>query len=286
MNLKDPMEAIDFLVAFTGKLSRKELVSLADITNATATRWISGFIDKYPDWLSFENKIYKPTGLYRFNELFSHNPEAGLNFLAYGVIQRSVAEVKTYSGSIPDIRDNAQLNTEVVATICRSICSTEVLTIIYNSTTSGETRRNIKPHSIFYAGGQWYLRSLSISNGISDFRTFKFSRMISAKSFDSTNTIDSRLVISDDIEWNTFEVLSICPHPEHKERGPLLNDMGISGNSVRNYKIRKTLVPHFLIDNHIDFTKGHTQNPNSHPYWLANLEDLSDLAFLTNSKNK
>lgn len=282
MNLKDPMEAIDFLVAFTGKLSRKELVSLADITNATATRWISGFIDKYPDWLSFENKIYKPTDRYIFDELFSHNPEAGLNFLAYGVIQRSIVGAKIYCGSIPNIRDNAQLNAEVVATICRAICRTETLSIIYNSTTSGKTQRNIKPHSIFYAGSQWYLRSLSTSNGISDFRTFKFSRVISAKFCE--NIIESRLDASDDTEWNTFEVLSICPHPEHKEREPLLNDMGISGDSVRNYKIRKILVPHFLIDNHIDFSKYHIQDPNSHPYWLANLGDLSGLAFLAEPK--
>lgn len=283
MSLKDPIEVIDFLMAFTGRLSRKELVSLADITNATATRWISGFIDKYPEWLNFENKIYKPTKGYIHGELFSHDPEAGLRFLAYGVIQRSVPETKTYAGQIPDIRENTQLNTVVVATICRSICSGEALSMLYTSTTSGQTKRLIKPHSIFHAGGQWYFRSLSINGGTSDFRTFRFSRVVRAIECNESSTTHNKLAPSDDIDWNTFGVLSICPHPEHKERESLSNDLGISGNSVKNFNIRKVLAPYFLIDNHVDFTEDHNQDSKSHPYWLANLEDLTDLAFLTKS---
>ncbi|MEY8215892.1 MAG: WYL domain-containing protein, partial [Colwellia sp.] len=193
---------------------------------------------------------------------------------------RSVPETKTYAGQVPDIGESAQLNTSVVATICRAICSGEALSMIYTSTTSGQTKRLIKPHSVFRAGGQWYLRSLSINNSTSDFRTFRFSRVLSATECNESRATDSKLTPSDDIDWNTFEVLSICPHPDHKERESLSNDLGISDKSVKNFEIRKVLVPHFLIDNHVDFTEDHTQNPNSHPYWLANLEDLTDLAFL------
>ena len=89
--------------------------------------------------------------------------------------------------------------------------------MIYTSTTSGQTKRIIKPHSIFHAGGQWYLRSLSINYDISDFRTFRFSRVLSTIECDKSNTVHSKLDLLEDIDWNTFKVLSICPHPEHRE---------------------------------------------------------------------
>jgi hypothetical protein len=44
--------------------------------------------------------------------------------------------------------------------------------------------------------------------------------------------------------------------------------------------VRRALIPHFLIDNHIDYTIDHSKNPTTYPYWLANRGDLLGLNFL------
>lgn len=280
MNFKDQTETIDFLVTFTGRLSRKELVELADITKATATRWISDFLSNHPGWLSFEGKTYYPTKQYTFGTLFHHNVEAGLDYTCSGTIHRSVTGPVTHSGLLPPILENNKLNADVVSGICRAICIGQRLSITYSSTTSGRSERLIEPHAIFKAGGQWYFRSFSSTDHSKDFRTFRFSRVISIKNAESKYNNSSESIKDDD--WLMFDTLSIRPHPDHSEIEALSEDLGITTNGVKNYSVRRALIPHFLIDNHIDYTIDHSKDPATNPYWLANRNDLSGLNFLFN----
>jgi hypothetical protein len=278
MNFKDQTEVIDFLVTFTGRLSRKELVALAGITNATATRWIADFLSGHPGWLNFEGKTYYPAKSYDFGTLCHHSVEAGLDYICSGTIQRSVKGPVNHSGLLPPILENNKLNVDVVSGICRAICIGQQLSITYSSTTSGRSERLIEPHAIFKAGGQWYFRSLSTTHQSKDFRTFRFSRIISIKEDPSSSNKTSGSMKDND--WFTFDTLSIRPHPDHNEIEALSEDLRITTSGVKNYSVRRALIPHFLIDNHIDYTIDHSKNPTTYPYWLANRGDLLGLNFL------
>jgi hypothetical protein len=281
MNFKDQNEAIDFLVTFTGRLSRKELVELAGITNATATRWISDYLSDHPGWLNYEGKTYYPTEQYAFSTLLHNSVEDGLDYICSGTIHRSVKGPVTHSGFLPPILQNNKLNLDLVSGICRAICIGQQLSIIYSSTTSGQTERLIEPHAIFKAGGQWYFRSLSKTSLAEDFRTFRFSRVVSIKEKPfCTNKASGKLK---DNEWLSFETLSIRAHPDHRETEALSADLRITKNGVKNFSIRNALIPHFLIENHIDYTIDHSKDPVANPYWLANRENLPGLSFLDDS---
>lgn len=290
--LQKKYQFIEFLLLFKGVLTRNELVIRFSIGEATASRLIASYIERYPNQMVFMGARNGYAISKSFKPYYEHSVEGALQYIAYGKIS-SQLPVEKYGNEY--FKSLTNLDAVLVSKITRAIVTSEWLRIEYLSTSSGKTEKNIKPHSLFKAGGSWYFRAFDIPD-IEDidsigslsheliqkcYKTFKFSRVLDAALNVDRNEIPlaEHEVSSDrDDDWNRYRHVQLIPHPKALHPESQMLDLGITDLGVREIVISEALLGFVLIDLRVDCSRDAELNPYEYPLYLNNLRELLNVS--------
>lgn len=262
------LQIVDFLLMFTGKVNRNELMEIADISIATATRTITQYREGFPDNIGYNvgKKCYEITNA--FEPAFDHNCNSALKAVAYGKKIESTRLSKTI-GPVLDTNIESHLNIKVASTICRAIYSCTALSVEYMSSTNNHEHRQrlIVPTAIFESRNNWYIRACEISDK-SRYKNFKLIRFITAQE----NT--KKVSLEQDVEWLANVVLTIGPHIKHPNPEALKLDLGLSHRPVVNLKVSSALAGFLLCELGVDASQDAILNPYHFQFSLLNRHEL------------
>lgn len=124
----------------------------------------------------------------------------------------------------------------IVSSVTEAIHKGKALRITYVSLTSGETTRDIVPHTLVDNGLRWHVRGFDRKHGPSGapngFRDFVLTRIKATVELEDSRLSEAELE-TQDRQWNRFVDLELVPHPriEHSEAIEL--DYGMKGGVLK-----------------------------------------------------
>ncbi|MDO6422764.1 WYL domain-containing protein [Saccharophagus degradans] len=272
--MNDRFWIVETYLLFRGNIQRADLTRHFGVGNVTASRVLQDYANQHPS-----NMIYSPSHkAYVYSDGFKPSippkPEAALQLLGYGIFENTFSKNTCGPSSIPNLAP--PLDANIVGTITRAIYSKSVIEVSYISATSGEKRRYLHPHAIFTANGTWYFRAFD-ENQDDGFRTFRFSRVISAKSTFKNSSINA----IEDKHWTDEVTLSIAPHPNHPNKNALATDLGLSDSPVKNIKTNKVLAPFVLQELRVDCSPKGNMPPEAFYLRLMNCNEFDGQNFMS-----
>jgi len=265
------LELVDFLLMFTGKVNRNELMEIADISIATATRTLTQYRETYADNIEYNigKKRYDATR--QFSPAFTHNCISALKAMAYGQRLEPTKLLTTIGpDSIASI--DVSLNTDLVSKICRAIYAGHALKAAYVSSTENYKNRErlILPTAIFESRNNWYVRACDLSDNTT-YKNFKLIR------FNDAKTAEFNKEVPDDIEWRSKVTLTIGPHIKHPNPEALKLDLGLLDKPVVNLIVSEALAGFVLAELGVDSSANSILNPFHFQYCLLNRYELENL---------
>ena len=265
------LKVVDFLLMFTGKIQRQQLMDISGISIATASRTLTTYREHYP------NNIYYDIGQKSyviadsFEPAFKHDVESSLRTLAYG--QRIETTHLESIGPKVSILAKPSPEIKVVATICQAIFRKKSIKLTYSSTNTGTRERNLSPHSIFESKKQWYFRALD--SGDEKFKTFSFARTGVVIFCEQAS---SKVDIAKDSEWYREVILTLGPHLKHPYPEALKLDLGLTDKPVVNIKTSAALAGFLLAEWGVDSSEDASLDPYFFQYSLLNLHELETVS--------
>lgn len=138
------------------------------------------------------------------------------------------------------------------------------------SLSSGETTREIVPHTLVDNGLRWHVRGFDRKHN--EFRDFVLTRIKAAGVLEDSTLSETELE-SQDRQWNRFVELELVPHPriEHSEAIEL--DYGMTGG-VLKLEIRAATAGYLLRQWNVDCSKAHSLEGTEYQLWLKNTPTL------------
>ncbi len=263
---------IEFLVYFTGKVTRKDIMSRFGVSSAAATRDLSAYIEQAPDNIAYDprQKHYKAT--HEFQCLLPLSAEKCLSTLTSGF------------GDVMDGREEFRCahvialeepDLDVTATFSRAISLKRPVEVEYVSTSSGVSSRIICPHSIMNNGLRWHVRAYDRKR--QKFSDFVLNRMVSARVLDK-DTVKPSEYVGEDTDWTQEIELQIQPHPRLPENSRLAveKEFGMR-HGVFVKKIRKAEAGYLLNSWNVDSTPDAELTGRHVLLHLKNAEALHEL---------
>ncbi|TOM17335.1 hypothetical protein CGH82_19350 [Vibrio parahaemolyticus] len=266
------LRCVDFYLAFCGQVSRNDLMEFAQISVATASRTFGEYVRRWPHNLTYKHseKLYVAKSGYI--PVFSHDPQAGLDLIATGLVTRYISSALA-PANLP-VGIAPALDPERVRMLTSAACRSSAVTVQYLSLSSGASERLLAPTHFFNSLGNWYCRAFDFSAGESgEFRVFRLSRF---KHVVNVVQIPSPLPV--DSEWLTEVVLTLVPHPNHHQPEAIRLDLGLENKPVLNLRISAALAGYFLQEWRVDCSVEAVLPAAQFPLHLANHYELATLA--------
>ncbi|MEZ8097126.1 WYL domain-containing protein [Photobacterium swingsii] len=257
---------IDFYLAYCGQISRTDLMEFAQISVATASRTLSEYTRRWPHNLTYKRSEKLYVAELDFVPAFSHDPLAGLDFLATGLIKRHIPSPLSSANLTAGI--SLTLNPELIRMLTSAACRGSAVTVQYVSLQSGTRERLIAPTQFFSSMGNWYCRAFDFSS--SEFRVFRISRFKQV-----LNTVSLPSPLPMDNEWLTEVVLTLVPHPNHQQPEAIRLDLGLENKPVLNLRVSAALAGYCLQEWRVDCSANAGLPAAQFPLHLANRYELT-----------
>ena len=152
----------------------------------------------------------------------------------------------------------------------------QALRITYVSLSSGETTREIVPHTLVDNGLRWHVRGFDRKHGPSGapngFRDFVLTRIKAAVVLEDSTLSEAELE-TQDRQWNRFVELELVPHPRIEYSEAIELDYGMTGG-VLKVEIRAATAGYLLRQWHVDCSKAHSLQGTEYQLWLKNTPTL------------
>ncbi|PAU86293.1 WYL domain-containing protein [Pseudomonas sp. WN033] len=208
-NQRERLWQIDFLARFRGQVTRHDLVQRFAIALSNATRDFTLYRQLAPHNLDYDhsNKVYRRTA--GFTPLFTYDREHTLQTLSLG--QGVGLEPCSQTIQVDTANALNQPDLDMLAAVSRAIYAGQALCISYVSISSGETRREIVPHSLVNTGLRWHVRAYCRRHA--QFRDFVLTR-ITAVHADAEPVNPAVEAITQDQDWQRSIALELMPHPK------------------------------------------------------------------------
>ncbi|WP_323844367.1 helix-turn-helix transcriptional regulator [Microbulbifer magnicolonia] len=264
------LRLIDLYLAFSGRVTRGDLIAHFDVGTATASRTFKEYRDRYPDNLTYSVNERRYLAAPMFRPAFEHDVDRALSLLAYGVDYHEIAGVR-FGAHVPT-NLTAPLDPFAVSAITRALVSGTGVDAAYASGSSGETYRTLFPTSLFQGGGAWYFRAFDPEKD--GYRTFRFSRVSSAEPSRRDCSGDR---IAPDPEWAQQVTVTVAPHPSRENQVALREDLGLSDKPVKNIMINAAVCGFVLTDLRVDCSLGGDMNALEYPLRLMNRHELTGI---------
>jgi hypothetical protein len=257
---------LEFLALFTGKISRKDLVSRFGISEPAATKDLSLYDKLAPNVIRYDVRektyVFSSTG----KLLFSHDMDQSLYSLSG---KRAIAINSEHAKRLPnwvDLSIKRKTPIDLVSTITRSIYQNLEMKAKYFSLSSGNKKRTLSPLALVNDGLRWHIRCYDHEK--KRFGDYNLARFTEAKS-----SISSTINLDNDTEWNKQVTLILIPHPNLKHPETVCIDFDIV-EGIKKVKLKACLVGYFLRHWHIDYSDKASGNPQAQQLFLDNKEEL------------
>ena len=271
---RDRIAHIDFTLLFKGEAVRADLVDRFSIAAAQATKDFTMYRELAPSNIEYDQKLKLHKRGEAFEPLFDYDVVRTLATISQGYGDGFTGKVKPpLACEAPYHLNKPSLS--IVAKVTEAIHKGKALRITYVSLSSGETMREIVPHTLVDNGLRWHVRGFDRKH--SEFRDFVLTRIKAAVVLEDPTLSPSVIKESEleiqDRQWNRFVELELVPHPriEHSEAIEL--DYGMTGG-VLKVEIRAATAGYLLRLWNVDCSKeAQLKTPEFH-LWLKNYQTL------------
>ncbi|HGI9354938.1 TPA: WYL domain-containing protein, partial [Vibrio cholerae] len=254
---RDRIAHIDFTLLFKGEAVRADLVDRFSIAAAQATKDFTMYRELAPGNIEYDQKLKLHKRGEAFEPLFDYDVVRTLATISQGYGDGFTGKVKPpLACEAPYHLNKPSLS--IVAKVTEAIHKGKALSITYVSLSSGETTREIVPHTLVDNGLRWHvLRGFDRKH--SEFRDFVLTRIKAAVVLEDSTLSEAELE-AQDRQWNRFVELELVPHPriEHSEAIEL--DYGMTGG-VLKVEIRAATAGYLLRQWHVDCSKKSELEP-------------------------
>jgi hypothetical protein len=271
---RDRIAHIDFTLLFKGEAVRADLVDRFSIAAAQATKDFTMYRELAPGNIEYDQKLKLHKRGEVFEPLFDYDVVRTLATISQGYGDGFTGKVKPpLACEAPYHLNKPSLS--IVAKVTEAIHKGKALSITYVSLSSGETTREIVPHTLVDNGLRWHVRGFDRKHA--EFRDFVLTRIKAAIVLEdstlSPSVIKESELETQDRQWNRFVELELVPHPriEHSEAIEL--DYGMK-DGVMKVEIRAATAGYLLRQWHVDCTKAHSLQGPEYQLWLKNTPTL------------
>ncbi|MBV0934790.1 helix-turn-helix transcriptional regulator [Marinobacterium weihaiense] len=256
---------IDFLARFRGQVTRQDLVHRFGIALSNATRDFTLYRELAPSNLDYDHrdKVYRRTP--QFQPLFTYDREHTLQTLTLGqAAGQEPCEQPILVDAAPTLN---QPSLDVLAVVSRAIYAAKAIRIRYVSVSSGESEREIVPHSLVNTGLRWHVRAYCRTHA--QFRDFVLTRITQA---DELNTAIDLAVesIGQDAEWNRCLVVELAPHPAAAHKRAIELDYGLAPGETLQMNIKAATAGYWLRRWGVDCSLNARLSPDEYQLALLN----------------
>ncbi|HAU5617487.1 TPA: WYL domain-containing protein [Morganella morganii] len=277
---RDRIAHIDFTLLFKGEAVRADLVDRFSIAAAQATKDFTMYRELAPSNIEYDQKLKLHKRGEAFEPLFDYDVVRTLATISQGYGDGFTGKVKPpLACEAPYHLNKPSLS--IVAKVTEAIHKGKALSITYVSLSSGETTREIVPHTLVDNGLRWHVRGFDRKHG--EFRDFVLTRIKAAVVLEdstlSPSVIKESELETQDRQWNRFVELELVPHPriEHSEAIEL--DYGMTGG-VLKVEIRAATAGYLLRLWNVDCSYNHSLKQLEYQLWLKNKQALYGVANL------
>ncbi len=266
---RDRIAHIDFTLLFKGEAVRADLVDRFSIAAAQATKDFTMYRELAPGNIEYDQKLKLHKRGEAFEPLFDYDVVRTLATISQGYGDGFTGKVKPpLACEAPYHLNKPSLS--IVAKVTEAIHKGKALRITYVSLSSGETTREIVPHTLVDNGLRWHVRGFDRKHG--EFRDFVMTRIKAAFVLEDSRLSETELE-TQDRQWNRFVELELVPHPriEHSEAIEL--DYGMTGG-VLKVEIRAATAGYLLRQWHVDCSTEHSLMGVEYQLWLRNSQAL------------
>ncbi|MGL5103501.1 MAG: WYL domain-containing protein [Plesiomonas sp.] len=272
---RDRIAHIDFTLLFKGEAVRADLVDRFNIAATQATKDFTLYRELAPNNIVYDPKLKLHMRGEVFKPLFDYDVVRTLATISQGFGDGFTGKVKPPLACEAPYHLNKP-NLSIVAKITEAIHKGKALSITYVSLSSGETTREIVPHTLVDNGLRWHVRAFdrkhSPSEAPNGFRDFVLTRIKTAVVLDESTLSEAELE-AQDRQWNRFVELELVPHPriEHSEAIEL--DYGMKGG-VLKIEIRAASAGYLLRQWNVDCSTNATLKDGGAQLYLKNRATL------------
>jgi hypothetical protein len=272
---RDRIAHIDFTLLFKGEAVRADLVNRFSIAAAQATKDFTLYRELAPSNIEYDPKLKRHKRSEAFYPLFEYDVVRTLATISQGYGDGFTGKVKpALACEAPYHLNKPSLS--IVAKITEAIHKGKALRITYVSLSSGETTRDIVPHTLVDNGLRWYVRAFDRKHGSSEapnkFRDFVLTCIKAAVVLEESTPSAAELK-TQDREWNRFVELELVPHPRIKHSEAIELDYGMTGG-VLKVEIRAATAGYLLRLWNVDCSKTICLKSNQYQLALRNLPAL------------
>lgn len=275
-NQRERLWQIDFLTRFRGQVTRQDLAQRFGIALSNATRDFALYRQLAPENLDYDHsdKVYRRTE--HFQPLFTYDREHTLQTLTLGQgLGLEACAQPILVDAAPTLN---QPDLEILAAVSRAIYAGKALSIAYVSISSGETTREVVPHSLVNTGLRWHTRAYCRNHA--EFRDFVLTRITAVD--EAAAAVNSAVEsIAQDHEWQRTVSLELIPHSRASYVRAIELDYGLgSGQSIQR-SVRAAMAGYLLRRWGVDCSPEATLNPDEYqlalrdPKWVATQVSLA-----------
>lgn len=267
--IRDRIAHIDFTLLFKGEAVRADLVDRFSIAATQATKDFSLYRVLAPGNIEYDQKLKLHKRGEAFEPLFDYDVVRTLATISQGYGDGFTGKIKPpFACEAPYHLNKPSLS--IVAKVTEAIHKGKALRITYVSLSSGETIREIVPHTLVDNGLRWHVRGFDRKHG--EFRDFVLTRIKAAVVLEDSKLSEAELE-TQDRQWNRFVELELVPHPriEHSEAIEL--DYGMTGG-VLKVEIRAASAGYLLRQWNVDCSTNATLKDDGAQLYLKNRATL------------
>ncbi|MBV7299829.1 WYL domain-containing protein [Vibrio sp. 1403] len=272
---RDRIAHIDFTLLFKGEAVRADLVDRFSIAAAQATKDFTMYRELAPGNIEYDQKLKLHKRGQAFEPLFDYDVVRTLATISQGYGDGFTGKVKPpLACEAPYHLNKPSLS--IVAKVTEAIHKGKALRITYVSLSSGETTREIVPHTLVDNGLRWHVRGYDRKHN--EFRDFVLTRIKAAVVIEDSTLSETELE-TQDRQWNRFVELELVPHPRIEHCEAIELDYGMAGG-VLKVEIRAATAGYLLRLWNVDCSYNHSLKQLEYQLWLKNKQALYGVANL------
>ena len=272
---RDRIAHIDFTLLFKGEAVRADLVHRFNIAAAQATKDFTLYRELASGNIEYDQKLKLHKRGEAFEPLFNYDVVRTLATISQGYGDGFTGKVKPpLACEAPYHLNKPSLS--IVAQVTEAIHKSKALSISYVSLSSGETTREIVPHTLVDNGLRWHIRGFDRKHGPNGkpngFRDFVLTRIKEAVVLEESTLHEAELE-AQDRQWNRFVELELVPHPRIEHSEAIEMDYGMK-DGVMKVEIRAATAGYLLRQWHVDCSNEHALTGFEYLLWLCNSQAL------------
>lgn len=267
---RDRLAFIDFALMFKGETNRVEICRRFNVYPTQVTKDFVLYKQFAPDNIVYDSKLRMQVRGENFKPLFEYNVSKTLSSLSHGF------------GDGMDLMIESQLPIEtpylfnepklvIVSKLTEALYKKLPISMQYISLSSGESSREIVPHSIVNNGLRWHLRGFDRLT--QEFRDFVLTRISSIKLLHN-NSIEEYEKMEADSDWNDEITLELIPHPKIKYKKAIEQDYDMQdGKKILTVKVANA--DYLLRLWNVDCSRDASLKGDEFYLWLENNLDVA-----------